>query len=93
MSLGKEVSLGPGHIVLDGVRWDPAPTAALPRFRPMPIVAKLSPISATAELLLNMVAVRQHGFVVRVFGLSLEHLVVFIVLQNLVGIDVAFSIV
>jgi len=39
--------------VLDG---DPVgtqpPTAAPPRFRPMPIVAKRSPISATAELLL-----------------------------------------
>ena len=29
--LGKEVGLGPGHIVLDG---DPAPTAAPPHFRP-----------------------------------------------------------
>jgi len=48
MPLGKEVGLGPGHIVLDG---DPALTAAPPHFRPMPIVAKRSPISATAELL------------------------------------------
>jgi len=48
MPLGKEVGLGSGHIVLDG---DPAPTAAPPHFRPMPIVAKRSPISATAELL------------------------------------------
>jgi len=48
MPLGKEVGLGPGHIVLDG---DPAPTAAPPHFRPMPIVAKRSPISATAEVL------------------------------------------
>ena len=38
-----------GHVVLDG---DPAPTAAPPHFRPMPIVSKRSPISATAELLL-----------------------------------------
>jgi len=37
MPLGKEVGLGPRHIVLDG---DPAPTAAPPHFRPMPIVAK-----------------------------------------------------
>jgi len=55
MPLGKEVGLGPGHIVLDG---DPvgiqSPTAAPPHFRPMPIVAKRSPISATAELLLLM---------------------------------------
>jgi len=48
MPLGKEVGLGPGHIVLDV---DPAPTADPPQFRPMPIVAKRSPISATAELL------------------------------------------
>jgi len=52
MPLGKEIGLGPGHIVLDG---DPvgglAPTAAPPHFRPMFIVAKRSPISATAELL------------------------------------------
>ena len=55
MPLGKEVGLGPGHIVLDG---DPVgtqpPTAAPPHFRPMPIVAKRSPISATAELLLYL---------------------------------------
>jgi len=48
MPLGKEVGLGPGLIVLDG---DAAPTAAFPHFRPMPIVAKRSPISATAEFL------------------------------------------
>ena len=52
MPLGKEVGLGPGHIVLDG---DPVgtqpPTAAPPHFRPMPVVAKWSPIAATAELL------------------------------------------
>jgi len=55
MPLGKEVGLGPGHIVLDG---DPVgtPTAVPPHFRPMPIVAKRSTISATAELLLQTVA-------------------------------------
>jgi len=57
MPLGKEVGLGPGHIALDG---DPAgtsaPTAALHTFRPMSIVAKRSPISATAELLFIFVA-------------------------------------
>jgi len=46
-----EVGLGPSHIVLDG---DPAaPTergTAAPTFRPMSIMAKRSPISATAEL-------------------------------------------
>ena len=52
MPLGKEVGLGPGHTVLDG---DPVgtqpPTAATPTFRPMSIVPKRSPSSATAELL------------------------------------------
>ena len=51
MPLGMEISLGPGDFVLDG---DPAPpkrsTAA--NFRPVSIVAKRSPISATAEILL-----------------------------------------
>jgi len=55
MSLCKMVGLSPGHIVLDG---DPVgtqpPTAAFPHFRPMPIVAKRSLISATAELLLDI---------------------------------------
>jgi len=51
MPLGKEVGLGPGHVVLHG-DGDPAPTAAPPHFRPMPIVAKRSSISATAELFL-----------------------------------------
>jgi len=43
MSLGKEVGLGPGHIVLD---WDPAAlprkkgTQPLTNFRPMSVVAK-----------------------------------------------------
>jgi len=50
MKLGIEVGVGPDHIVLDG---DPAPlkghTAQPPNFRPMSIVAKLSPISATVE--------------------------------------------
>jgi len=50
MPLGKEVGLVPGHIVLDG---DPAPTAAPPHFWPMRIVAKRSPILATAKLLLR----------------------------------------
>jgi len=48
MPLGKEVGLVPGHIVLDG---DPAPHSSPPHFRPMSIVAKRSPISATAEFL------------------------------------------
>jgi len=54
MPLGTKVGLGPGHIVLHG---DPAPPegAQLHNFRPMSIVAKRSPISATAEHLLNAV--------------------------------------
>jgi len=52
MPLGKEVGLGPGHIVLDGDPVGTQSTAAPPHFRPMPIVAKRSLISATAELLL-----------------------------------------
>jgi len=54
MPLGTEVGLGPGDIVLDG---GPAPSPAkrdtFSNFRPMPIVAKRSPISATDELLLK----------------------------------------
>jgi len=51
MPLGTEVCLGPGHIVLDG---DPAPppkkgAQPAPNFWPMSVVAKRSPISATAE--------------------------------------------
>jgi len=50
MPLGKEVGLGSGDIVLDG---DPAPRKKAQQpatFRPMSIVAKRWPISATAEL-------------------------------------------
>ena len=52
MKLGTEVALSPGDTVLDG---DPPPltergTVAL-TCRPMSILAKRSPISATAELL------------------------------------------
>jgi len=48
MPLDVEVGLGPDHIVLDG---DPAAPirAQSPNFRPVSIVAKRSPISATAE--------------------------------------------
>ena len=50
MPLGMEVGLGPGNIVLHG---DPVPPSqkrgTAPNFRPMSIVAKRSPISATAE--------------------------------------------
>ena len=53
MPFGTEVDLGRGHIVLDV---DPAPlpkkvghSSSIPSFSPMSIVAKRSPISATAE--------------------------------------------
>jgi len=49
MPLGTKVGLGPGRIVLHG---DPAPSpkrGAADNFRPVSIVAKRSPISATAE--------------------------------------------
>ena len=55
MPLGKEVGLGPGNTVLDG---DPASLSTKGHsspppftFQPMSVVAKRSPISATAELL------------------------------------------
>jgi len=56
MPLGMEVGLDPGDIVLDGDPAHPPPTergtAAVPHtFRPMFIVVKRLPISATAELL------------------------------------------
>jgi len=55
MLLGKEVGLGPGHIVLDGNPVGTQPATATPlHFRPMPIVAKRSPISAAAELLFGV---------------------------------------
>jgi len=72
MPPGKEIGLGLGHIVLD---WDPVgtqpPTAAPPHFRPMPIVAKRSPISATAEHLLVVLlnaAVKQMSISLFVFS-------------------------
>jgi len=56
MPLGKEVGFGLGHIVLDG---DSVATQCplqqpLPTLWLMSIVAKRSPISATAELLLGL---------------------------------------
>ena len=47
--LGREIGLGPGHVMLDG---DPPPLpkrAQPPNFWSMSIVVKRSPISATAE--------------------------------------------
>jgi len=54
--LDMEVGIGPGHIVLDRDPATPPPKGAqqpFPSFRPMSIVAKRSPISATAEHLLK----------------------------------------
>jgi len=48
MKLRTEVGLGAGHIVLDGYPAFPK-RVTTPNFRPMSIVAKRSPISATAE--------------------------------------------
>jgi len=53
--MGIQVGLGPGHTVLDGDRAPPKKgTAPSPNFRPMTIVAKRSPISASAELLYKL---------------------------------------
>jgi len=49
MPLGTEVRLGPGDIVLDGYPAPPKMGTAPLTFRPMSIMAKRSPISATAE--------------------------------------------
>jgi len=52
MPLGTELGLGPGHIVLDRNPASPRKGAQqTPTFRPISIVAKRSPISATAKLL------------------------------------------
>jgi len=57
MSLGMEVSLGLGHIVLHGDPATPTPKRnTTPNFQLMSIVAKRSPISATAEHLLLFMA-------------------------------------
>ena len=53
MPLGVKVGLGPGDIVLDG--------NAAPNFRPMSIVAKRSPISATAGHLSEIFSLRRFG--------------------------------
>ena len=58
MPLGTEAGLGPGHIVLDGDPALPLPPKGAQQpasFRSMCIVAKLSPISAAAELLFIVV--------------------------------------
>jgi len=54
MPLDTEVDLGPGHIVFDGAQLPPGKghSSPPPSLRPMSVVAKPSPISATTELLL-----------------------------------------
>ena len=52
MPFGTEVGLSPGHIVECGSSVSPPPKGAKHTFWPMPIVAKRSPISANAVLLL-----------------------------------------
>ena len=49
MPIGMKVGLGPGHIVLRGDPTPPSNRATVPNFRPMCIVTKRWPISATAE--------------------------------------------
>ena len=56
MPLGKEVGLSLRQIVLDGDPVGNEPPQQLPHFRPLLIVAKRSPISATAERLLTVIA-------------------------------------
>jgi len=57
MAFGTEVDIGPGHSVLAG---DPPPLPKKKRdtsaanFRPMSVVAKRSPISATAERMFHL---------------------------------------
>jgi len=51
MPLGRQVGFGQGDIVLDGDPTLPPKRGTAPNFWPMSIVAKQSPISATAELL------------------------------------------
>jgi len=50
MNLGREVGLGPDHIVLDGDSAPPPPKGSNPlNFRSVSTVDKRSPISAAAE--------------------------------------------
>jgi len=75
MKLGVEVGLGPGHTVLDG---DPAPPrGTAPNFRPMSIMAKRSPISATAEHLYYRNMVRRSRYGRTLTALKLIRLILF----------------
>jgi len=57
MPLGMKVGLGPGHIALAGVQLSLRKGHNSPHPTFLPIVARQSPISATAELLLKYVRV------------------------------------
>jgi len=55
MPLVRKVGLDPSDIVLDGDQFPHSPKGAEPpNFRPVSIVAKRSPISATAEHLFDI---------------------------------------
>jgi len=58
MPLGTEADLGPGDTALDEEPAPPGRGTASPSFRLMSIVAKRSPISATAEHLLSLMCSR-----------------------------------
>jgi len=79
MPIGKEVGLRPDHILLDGdsVGTQRPPQQPLPTFRPMSIVAKRSPISATAELLLQInssgqVGLTHHSYKARIVDIIIH---------------------
>jgi len=73
MPLGTQVGLGPGtFIVLDEDRAESSPATerdtAAPTFRPMCIVSKRSPISATADLLSYKYSKYYHHILFSSFG-------------------------
>jgi len=69
MPLGTEVGLGPGDIVLDGTQLPKRGTAAPPLFGH---VAKRSPISTTAELLVIIITINQNNSLVE-FHMHMLH--------------------
>ena len=71
MPLGMEVGLGPEDVVLEGTRAPPPQKmGTAPTFRPMSVVAKRSPISATARhlFLFHMRCVFKFFFVLFIFA-------------------------
>jgi len=62
MPLGTKVGLGQATLCYMGTQPPPQKRGHTPNFRPMSIVAKRSPISATAEQLFKMVTLRHIGF-------------------------------